>query len=293
MDLNALRLFVAAAQAGSLSEGARRTSVPLPTLSRRVRKLEDELGVRLVERGARGLALTPAGTRLIADAEPALASLSQAEQRLSSEDGVAGVLRVSIPPNFQPLWTVLTRFGERYAAVRFDVFVTDRRVDLVADGIDVAIRVGEEALSSYVGRSLTRYRHQLVASPNLLAHHPIEAPEDLQSVPCVCWRTVGQPVWFLGGRELAIEPRLASNDYLHLLHLAMSGKAVTELPPFLAARPIEEQSLVPILQDYPMPERHVRALVVEKRAMSPLVRQFLDFAVEQVPNVVTHAASLT
>ena len=168
MDLNALRLFVAAAQAGSLSEGARRTRVPLPTLSRRVRRLEDELGVRLVERGARGLALTAAGTRLITDAEPALASLSQAEQRLSSEDGVAGVLRVSIPPNFDPLWTVLSRFGQRYPAVRFDVFVTDRRVDLVADGIDVAIRVGAEGFSSYVDRSLTRYRHQLVASPKLL-----------------------------------------------------------------------------------------------------------------------------
>ena len=293
MDLNALRLFIAAAQAGSLSEGARRTRVPLPTLSRRVRKLEDELGVRLVERGARGLALTPAGTRLIADAEPALASLSQAEQRLSSEDGVAGVLRVSIPPHFDPAWTVLTRFGERYAAVRFDVFVTDRRVDLVADGIDVAIRIGEGGRSSFVGRSLSRYRHQLVASPSLLERHPIEAPEDLQSVPCVCWRTGGQPVWSLGDRELAVEPRLTCNDYLHLRHLAMSGAAVTELPPFLAARAIEEQSLVPILPDYPMPERDVRALFVERRAMSPLVRHFLDFAVEQVRNVLNHAASLT
>ena len=157
----------------------------------------------------------------------------------------------------------------------------------------MAIRVGEEGFSSYVGRSLTRYRHRLVASPKLLEHHSIEVPEDLRSVPCVCWRTAGQPAWSLGDRELSIEPLVVSNDYLHLLHLAMSGAAVTELPPYLVVRPVEEQTLVPILQDYPMPERHVRALIVEKRAMSPLVRQFLDFAVEQVPNVLTPAASLT
>ena len=291
MDLNALRLFVAAARAGSLSEGARRARVPLPTLSRRVRGLEAELGMRLVERGPRGLALTPAGIRLMADAEPALASLSQAEERLQSEDGVAGILRVSIPPNFEPLWTVLSQFGRHYPAVRFDVFVTDRRVDLVADGIDVAIRIGEEGFSSYVARSLSRYRHQLVASPKLLEHHTIEVPEDLQSVPCVCWRSAGQPVWPLGDRELVIEPLLASNDYSHLLHLAISGTAVTEVPPFLARHPVAEKVLVPILVDYPMPERQVRALVVEKRAMSPLVRQFLDFAAEQVQNALTDSAS--
>jgi len=168
MDLNALELFVAAAEAGSLSAAARRTRVPLPTLSRRVRKLEDDLGVRLLERGPHGLALTPAGTQLLAEATPALATLSQAEQRLYDSSGVAGTLRVSIPPHFEPMQFVFSEFCRRYPAVRLDVFVTDRRVDLVADGIDVVVRVGEGGYSSYVGRTLARYRHRVVGAPSLL-----------------------------------------------------------------------------------------------------------------------------
>ena len=84
MDLNAVKLFVQAAEAGSISAAARMSGVPLPTLSRQLRKLEDQLGTRLLERGPRGLALTPAGSQLISDAQPALASLAQAEQRLQA-----------------------------------------------------------------------------------------------------------------------------------------------------------------------------------------------------------------
>jgi len=286
MDLNALRLFVGAARAGSLSEAARRSRVPLPTLSRRVRKLESDLGVRLLERGPQGLALTPAGMRLVDDAGPALAFLTEAEQRLHDKKGIAGTLRISVPPNFEPVWTLLSEFGELYPAVRFDVFVTERSVDLVADGIDFVLRVGDRGFRSYFGRTLTRYRHQVVASPALIQRHAIEAPEDLQSVPCVGWRTAGRLVWSLGGRDVPIEPLLIGNDYAHLLQMALSGQAVTEVPPFLAYRPIQGGLLVPVLPDLPMPEVPLRALVVEKRSMPALVRQFLDFAVERLPVII-------
>ena len=104
MDLNALALFVESAQAGSLSEAARRTGVPLPTLSRKIRKLEEALGMRLLERGPSGLVLTPVGTRLLAESEPAVAVLQQAERSVKSDLGIAGVLRLSIPPHLKPIW---------------------------------------------------------------------------------------------------------------------------------------------------------------------------------------------
>lgn len=286
MDLNALGLFITAARTGSLSEAARQSRVPLPTLSRRVRKLERDLGVRLLERGPRGLALTPAGARLVEDAGPALASLVEAEQRLHDREGIAGTLRISIPPNFEPGWTLLSEFGELHPAVRFEVFVTERSVDLVADGIDVVLRVGDRGFRSYHGRTLARYRHQVVAAPALIERQAIEAPEDLRSVPCVGWRTPERLVWSVGGRDLSIEPLLVVNDYAHLLQLALSGKAVTELPPFLARRPIQDGRLVPVLPDHPMPEVPVRALVVEKRSMPALIREFLDVAVERFPDIV-------
>lgn len=284
-------MFVAAAEAGSLSEAARRTGVPLPTLSRQVRQLEDELAVRLLDRSPHGLALTPAGAQLVADASPALASLVQAEQRLHDASGVAGTLRVSMPPHLEPLWDLFADFRRRYPAVRFDIFVTGRRVDLVADGVDVAIRIGDQGAGSYVGRTLTRYRHCVVASPEFLAAHRITEPRHLLSLPCACWRTTGPSVWSLGGVELQLQPVLVTNDYQHLLRLALTSDAVTEVPPFLAREALTDGRLRPVLPDYPLPEQPMRALVVERRAMSPLVRQFLDFASETVDQALTGGPS--
>jgi DNA-binding transcriptional LysR family regulator len=283
MDLNALQLYVAAAEAGSLSEAARRTGVPLPTLSRRVRKLEDELGVRLLERGPQGLALTPTGAQLLTEAVPALASLMQAEQRLYDASGVAGTLRVSLPPHFGPMWSVLSEFRRRHTKVRFDVFVSDRSVDLVADGIDVALRVGDGGYGTYVGRTLTRFRHRVVAAQSLLEHIELEQPADLREHPCACWRTGLPPSWTLGGVQVPLEPMLVTNDYEHLLHMALSGEAITEVPSFIARESLQNGRLIEVLPEHPMPSRSLRALVVDTRAQSPLIRQFLDFAVEAVP----------
>lgn len=277
-----MKLFVLTAEAGSISEAARRTGVPLPTLSRQLRKLEDGLGVRLLDRGPRGLSLTAAGDQLVADAQPALAALAEAEQRLHDASGVAGRLRVSMPPHLDGMWDVFRAFRRRHPAVTFDVFVTDRRVDLVADGVDVALRVGEPAGAGYVGRTLTRYRHRVVAAPRLLAEHRIRAPRDLTRVPCASWRSPGAGTWRLGETEVELEPVLVTNDYLHLLRLAEAGDVVTELPPFVAAPGLEQGRLVEVLPEHPMPELPMRALVVERRAMSPLVRRFLDFASEYV-----------
>lgn len=282
MDLDAVKLFVQAAEAGSLSEAARRTGIPLPTVSRQLRKLEDDLGMRLLERGPKGLALTPAGNQLVADAQPALAALAQAEQRLHDASGVAGRLRISMPPHLEPVWQVFRAFGRRYPAVTFDVFVTDRRVDLVADGIDIALRVGEQGTAGYVGRTLTRYRHRLVASPKFLAKHALATPRELTRVPSACWRSPGATVWQLGDTTVELAPGLVTNDYLHLLRLAEAGDVVTEVPPFLAARGLAQGRLVEVLPAHRFPEHPMRALVVERRSMSPLVRQFLEYASEHV-----------
>ena len=280
VDLNSLKLFVAAAHAGSLSAAARRTAVPLATLSRQVRSLEDDLGVRLLERSAQGLTLTDAGSRLLAAAEPALTLLAQAEQGLHETSGISGKIRVSLPPHFAPLWQAFEGFSQRHPGVRFDIFVTDRRVDLMSDGIDVAIRVGDGGRSSYVGRTLVRYRHRLVAAPGYLQGLVIEKPQDLSSLSCGCWRSAGSPSWQLGDTVLALEPAVATNDYQHLLELAIHGRLITELPPFLAYGPLERGLLVEVIPAYPLPLQSVRALVADTRLLSPLVRRFLDYLAE-------------
>ncbi len=283
MDLNALRLFVATVEAGSLSEAARRTGVPLPTLSRRVRGLEDELGVRLLERGPHKTSLTDVGARLFATAEPALAQLAQAAQGLHDATGLSGRVRVSLPPHFAPLRDVFEAFSRQHAGVRLDLFVTDRRVDLVADGVDVAIRVGDAGRSSYVGRTLARYRHVLVAAPALLAGADLCRPDDVTRLPCACWRSGAPPAWQLGDATVALDPLVCTNDYDHLLRLALDGRVVTELPPFLAHGPLQRGELVEVLPHAPLPPQALRALVADTRLLSPLVRRFLDVMAERVP----------
>ena len=99
-------------------------------------------------------------------------------------------------------------------------------------------------------------------------------------------RTGGSPSWTMGDVELNLNPVLVTNDYAHLLHMALSGQAITEVPPFMAREPLDDGRLVEILPDYPMPLHTIRALVVDTRALSPLVRQFLDFAANAVPGAL-------
>lgn len=279
MDLNSLSLFLAAAQAGTLSAASRRTGIPLPTLSRRIRRLEDELGVRLLERGVQGLRVTEAGARLLADSGPALESLSQAGQRLQhGEAEVRGTVRMSVPPSFEPLWPMLSRFGQRHPAARVEVFVTDRRVDLVADGIDVAIHVAREGATAPAGLMLAQYRHRVVASPAFLARHPVRALADLEQVPSGCFRArTGAPsIWTLGDHPVRLKAVLTTNDYLHLRWAALADEVITELPPFLSEAPLREGRLVAVLDDQQMERREVRAVVADTRLISPLIRRLLD-----------------
>lgn len=281
MDLNAVQMFVSVVQVGSLSATAQRTGVPLPTLSRRIRELERELKVQLLERSARGTRLTDAGTRLYEHATRGIEAFVEAEQAVRSDQArLRGRLRLSLPTAFEPWWELLGAFQRHYPDIQLSVYTTDRRVDLVQDGIDVALRVGVVLHEAMVARRLLSYRHALVASPTLLERlgTPV-APEALHRFPCATWcRDANtQGIWRLG--EHIVEPKavLTTNDYLHLRGRALAGEVVTELPPFLAAEPIRSGQLRAVLADHPMPEQQVNLLYPSHRNPSSIVRAYLDF----------------
>ena len=169
MDLNAVEMFVNVVQTGSLSAAAQRLGIPLPTLSRKMRELEQQLSVQLLERTTRGTQLTDAGTRLYEHASRGIESLVDAREAvLSSQAQLKGYLRLSLPPSFEPWWAVLDAFQQRYPGIRVFVYSTERRVDLTADGIDVALRVGAIDHELMVARKILAYRHVLVASRALV-----------------------------------------------------------------------------------------------------------------------------
>lgn len=189
MDFNAIKMFVSVVQAGSLSAAADKTKVPLPTLSRRIRELEHELNVQLLARSPRGIKLTEAGSRLYEHASRGVEALNEAQHAVMNDEiRLKGRLRLSMPPAFTPWWELLGAFQQRFPEISVSVFSTERRVDLVQDGIDVALRVGTIVHESMVARQMIKYRHKLVASPALLAQFSDPAtPEDLHRYPCAIW----------------------------------------------------------------------------------------------------------
>jgi len=281
MDLNALRLFVAAVQAGSLSAAAESTGVPLPTLSRRVRELEAELQVRLFERSTRGVRLTDVGARLYEQAEQSVESLADAERLIVSDQAqLRGRLRLSIPPSFEPWWALIAAFQRSHPEVQVDVFTTERRVDLVEDGVDVALRVGDLQHDTMIGRRLLGYRHVLVASPELLAlHGRPDKPEAILQLPCAVWRRAGRAAtaWRLGEKSISPDAVVSCNDYLHLRECALAGQVVTELPPFLAREGLASGRLQAVLTKHPLPETDVSLLYPSRRWVSSIVRAYIDF----------------
>ncbi len=255
MDLNSTRMFANVVSKGSFSAAASFMAVPVATISRRVADLESTLGVRLLERSTRKLRLTEAGailyefaSRGLEEMEAGLLALSEQQQNLK------GRLRLSLPPSFEPMWKLLDSFQEQYSNIEIDLFVTERRLDFIEDGIDVALRIGDLASLSAIARLLLSYRHRVVASPEFLAGNLFKTPLDITTYKCAAWAKKEQDIiWSLGNEKIPIKPFIRANDYAYMRYLALNHKCMTELPPFYCQESIENGKLIEVLPEHPMP----------------------------------------
>ena len=281
MDLNSVRMFVAVVSKGSFSSAAKALGTPIGTVSRRISELEKDLGVRLLERSTRRLRLTESGavlyeysTRGIQDLEAGLLAIKDQQKNL------IGRLRLSIPPSFEPFWKVLSDFQNIYQQIEIDLYVTERKLDFIEDGIDLALRIGDPNNLSATVRKITSYRHKLVASKSYLKKSKkIKTSADLIDHSIAAWTPKGADiVWQLGDETVKISPKVRSNDYAHMKYLALSSNYITELPPFFCTESIKDGSLVEILPDYPFPEQQVGLAYPGAKLLSRITRVFLDFA---------------
>jgi DNA-binding transcriptional LysR family regulator len=290
MDLNAVQMLVIIVQAGSMTAGAERLGVPLPTVSRRLRALEQMLKVELLERSARGVTLTEAGTRLYEHASRGLELLQEGHDAVMSDQAhVQGKLRLSVPPSFSPWYRLISDFQRDHPDVRVQLLSTERRVHPVEDGIDVALRVGKVEHEALIARHLLDYRHVLVASPAFLAAYGAPTqPRDLTELPCATW-TLGantKSTWRFADESVEPNAVLSTNDSMHLLQSVMAGKVITELPPFLVKDGIEGGLLVPLLVDYPLPSASLNLLYPAHRHPSAVVRTYLEYCRKRIPWLV-------
>jgi DNA-binding transcriptional LysR family regulator len=169
-DLNSLIVFAKVVETNSFSKAARRLKMPISMVSRRIAELEDQLGVRLLERSTRNLRLTELGAEVLEHATRT-AEIGEAVENIVSNrlSTISGTLRLSAPPTISDtlLTPLVIAFQASYPDVRVQIFATDRHIDHIAEGIDLAFRLGRLRDSSLVARKILTYRRQLVASPSI------------------------------------------------------------------------------------------------------------------------------
>lgn len=182
-DLNALIVFAKVVEANSFSEAARRLKMPISTVSRRVASLENQLGLRLLERSTRSLRLTDIGAEVLKHAQRGT-ELSEALNNMASQHSanVSGVLRLSAPPSISDslLAPLIGEFQALHRDVRVQILITERMVDHIAEGVDLVFRLGTLKDSTLVARKLLTYRHQLLVSPTYKERRRMpKTPHDL------------------------------------------------------------------------------------------------------------------
>lgn len=287
-DLNQLLLFVRIVQLGSLSAAARRLELPKSTVSRKLGELEARVGERLVQRTTRKLAVTEAGRALFERVAPALGEIEEAESALAGLRGVPrGLLRVAAPVSVRALGSIVAAFVVRHPEVEVEMVCSDRRVDLVEERFDVAIRAGALVDSSLVARRLGSARALLVASPAYRKRRGVpKTPADLAAHACIAFGGgTAQRVWTLesaGKRaEVGIRPRLTVNDWEIVREAALGGVGIAWLPQLLCADDVRRGRLAHLLADWSSPEIPVHALYPTRRQLAPKVLAFVDFVAER------------
>jgi DNA-binding transcriptional LysR family regulator len=295
-DLNSLVVFAKVVEAGSFSEAARRLKMPVSTVSRRIAELEDQLGVRLLERSTRSLRLTELGAAVLEHAVRS-AELNEAVESIVSNrlTDVSGTLRVSAPPSISDtlLTPLATAFQASYPNVRLQILVTDRFVDHIAEGVDLVFRRGALKDSSLIARRVLSYRHQLLASPAYLncCKRP-ERPQDLLEhrllsfshwKPDSSWTFV-----HTNGRDketLTFQPFLSMNDYAGLAPALLAGGGIGELPPLLQPELVRSGRLLEVMPDWRFRAFDLSLVHLGNRHISKPCRLFKEFAAQMAPNL--------
>lgn len=285
-DLNDVLAFTQVADSGSFTRAAERLGWPKSSVSHRVARLEACLGARLFERSTRRLRLTEVGARFHEHARRVLDELDQAAATVASfRARPQGRLRISasVVLGQALLPAIVAEYSALHPAVELFVDLTNRRVDLLEEGVDLAIRAGELPDSSLVSRRLGHATARLYAAPAYLRQHGTpDQPEALGTHTLIDNApAAGNPGWQLShddGRlhTLSARFRLAANDALLLRELAAGGSGIVSLPPFVAAPAVDAGLLEPILPGWATRRVDVHAVFPSHKSLSPAVRAMVD-----------------
>ena len=294
-DLNDLYYFAMVVEHSGFAAAERALGIPKSRLSRRISQLETDMGARLLQRSTRRFAVTDVGQSVYRHAQSMIAEASAAREvvdRLSAEP--RGLVRVSVPVGIaqELMPKLLPDFLARYPLVRVQMHVNNRRVDVINEGFDVAIRVRAKLDDdgSLVMRSFGQIQELLVASPKYLdrAGRPRDPDELANHITLSMSEDEARQRWELQGeggevRRVELKPRISGFDFPMLMALAKQGLGVTLIPETICADAVRNRELEVVLPAWRLPMGICHAVFASRRGLLPAVRMFIDYLAENLP----------
>ena len=271
-------MFVRIVEHGSLSAAGRSIGLPKATVSRRLAVLESSIGTALLKRSTRALSLTDAGRRFFERVQLIVRDAEAAQSEIEMANAVpSGTLRVTAPVAIGETIIAprLIEFLEKNPHVRVDLHFGDNRVNLIADGFDLAIRTGTLSDSELISRPLAAISRVIVAAPSYLAAHgtPVKVRDLERHTAILVRKHLDQ--WMIGGETVRVSWRMCTGNMILTRDAARAGLGITRLPEFFVAQDLRDGTLTRVLPQYDMPKMPVTALYPRSTVPSLARRAFL------------------
>lgn len=293
-QLFAMRTFVRVVQTGSFSAAAREQNTSQASVSKRVAALESQLGVKLLTRTSRELSLTEVGTQYFDKCINILAELDEADANARSEiASPKGALKVAAPIAFARLVLapIIKEFVEKYPEIKIEMALSDAHVDLIAEGIDIAIRAKKLEDSNLVARHLSDNPMLMIASPDYLKENGTpETPEDLINHDCIVYShlsSINKWGFSKEGKEhsVSVKGSFQSNNGDTNLEVALAGLGIAQFPIWMVSGHLKAGRLVEVLKDYEKTSIPLNVIYPQNRYIPLKVRCFIDFILEKSKNL--------
>lgn len=289
MNLNDLSLFIRVVETGSFTAAAESLNVQKSTISRRIAQLEDTLGIRLIQRTTRKLKLTTEGEELFSRAQPLVDDLEAVQDDISaSRTELRGRLRLTMPTEIGVFMMneVITSFMQTYPRLEVDVELSTRTVDLIEEGVDLALRLGPLPNSSLIARHIAGLHRGLFATPEYLEQHGMpKTPDDLAHHQCISLLKPFDHLRFSNWNDsepVTMGGRLRTNSMSFVREMILQGMGIGRLPEVFCGELVKTGRIVRVLEEFTLDPLEINALYASRRNLNPRVRAFLDHMSERL-----------
>jgi LysR family transcriptional regulator, regulator for bpeEF and oprC len=277
--------FVRAVETRSFSAVARELGTSQPNISRHIASLEQHLGTRLLHRSTRKLTPTPEGERYYADTRRVLDAIAEAESSVRGQETPSGVLRVACPTLLGRTYLLprVKAFLNRYPEVELDLQIGDRFIDLIEEGVDVAIRIGALKDSALKARRIGTGERVCVATPNYITRHgKPKVPTDLKKHDCILYTLLSSGnVWSFKNLDVAVHGRFRVNTPDGIRTGTLDGLGIAYAPVWLFEDALLDGRLQLLLENFPGPPTPIHVIYPERRLLSQRAKVFMDFVAEE------------